>query len=303
MKIATWNVNGIRARQDEVADVRGTRAARRAVPAGDQGDARPHSQDGRASCPATGATGTAPRVTRASRCIVRQRAGGRPADVRSPRLRLDTRIAAVRVGGVLVASIYVPNGGKDFAGQGALSRGDGGVRRRRCARPAIASSCAATSTSRARRRDVQPGNAMIASSASAPRSARCSSACSIAAACTTSGASPIRDNDALFTWWAPWRNMRQRNIGWRLDYVLASAGWRRPTSALRVDARVRHQRPRARRGDVRRRARHHDHRLRLRRHADPRRRHDVHLGQVPALRLAREAAAADLRGALDAARA
>ena len=31
------------------------------------------------------------------------------------------------------------------------------------------------------------------------------------------------DNDNLFTWWAPWRNLRQRNIGWRIDYVLASA--------------------------------------------------------------------------------
>jgi exodeoxyribonuclease-3 len=30
------------------------------------------------------------------------------------------------------------------------------------------------------------------------------------------------DNDGLFTWWAPWRNLRQRNIGWRLDYVFAS---------------------------------------------------------------------------------
>ena len=30
------------------------------------------------------------------------------------------------------------------------------------------------------------------------------------------------DNPDLFTWWAPWRNMRERNIGWRLDYVLAS---------------------------------------------------------------------------------
>ena len=27
---------------------------------------------------------------------------------------------------------------------------------------------------------------------------------------------------ALFTWWVPWRNLRQRNIGWRLDYILAS---------------------------------------------------------------------------------
>ena len=32
------------------------------------------------------------------------------------------------------------------------------------------------------------------------------------------------DNPDLFTWWAPWRNMRQRNIGWRLDLVLATAG-------------------------------------------------------------------------------
>jgi exodeoxyribonuclease-3 len=30
-------------------------------------------------------------------------------------------------------------------------------------------------------------------------------------------------NDNLFTWWAPWRNLRQRNIGWRIDYVLATS--------------------------------------------------------------------------------
>ncbi len=29
-------------------------------------------------------------------------------------------------------------------------------------------------------------------------------------------------NESMYSWWAPWRNMRQRNIGWRLDYVLAS---------------------------------------------------------------------------------
>jgi exodeoxyribonuclease-3 len=37
------------------------------------------------------------------------------------------------------------------------------------------------------------------------------------------------DNPNLFTWWAPWRNLRQRNIGWRLDYILAS-----PTVASRA---------------------------------------------------------------------
>jgi exodeoxyribonuclease-3 len=30
------------------------------------------------------------------------------------------------------------------------------------------------------------------------------------------------DNPGLFTWWAPWRNLRARNIGWRLDYMLTS---------------------------------------------------------------------------------
>ncbi|MFA5910300.1 MAG: exodeoxyribonuclease III [Vicinamibacterales bacterium] len=31
------------------------------------------------------------------------------------------------------------------------------------------------------------------------------------------------DNDNLFTWWPPWRSLKQRNIGWRIDYVLASS--------------------------------------------------------------------------------
>ncbi|MCL2448549.1 MAG: exodeoxyribonuclease III, partial [Polyangiaceae bacterium] len=32
------------------------------------------------------------------------------------------------------------------------------------------------------------------------------------------------DNEALFTWWAPWRGLRQKNQGWRIDYVLLSEG-------------------------------------------------------------------------------
>jgi exodeoxyribonuclease-3 len=30
------------------------------------------------------------------------------------------------------------------------------------------------------------------------------------------------DNTDMYSWWPPWRNMRQRNIGWRIDYILAS---------------------------------------------------------------------------------
>lgn len=37
------------------------------------------------------------------------------------------------------------------------------------------------------------------------------------------------DNSEPFTGWAPWRNLRQRNIGWRLDDALAA-----PSSAARA---------------------------------------------------------------------
>ena len=46
------------------------------------------------------------------------------------------------------------------------------------------------------------------------------------------------DNDELFTWWAPWRNMRQRNIGWRLDYVFASEALAAPRHACPVQKDV-----------------------------------------------------------------
>jgi len=41
-------------------------------------------------------------------------------------------------------------------------------------------------------------------------------------------------NDRLFSWWAPWRNMRPKNIGWRLDYVAAAHALVDETVACRV---------------------------------------------------------------------
>ena len=46
------------------------------------------------------------------------------------------------------------------------------------------------------------------------------------------------DNDGLFTWWPPWRNMRQRNIGWRLDYVFASESFASRATACVVQKDV-----------------------------------------------------------------
>jgi exodeoxyribonuclease-3 len=44
------------------------------------------------------------------------------------------------------------------------------------------------------------------------------------------------DNDRLFTWWAPWRGLRQKNQGWRIDYVLASTGRGMKAAACAVHA-------------------------------------------------------------------
>ncbi len=41
------------------------------------------------------------------------------------------------------------------------------------------------------------------------------------------------ENPNLFTWWAPWRDLRARNIGWRIDYILAS-----PAIAARAESCV-----------------------------------------------------------------
>ena len=42
----------------------------------------------------------------------------------------------------------------------------------------------------------------------------------------------------LFTWWAPWRNLRKRNIGWRIDYVLASTTLHARTASCMVEREV-----------------------------------------------------------------
>jgi exodeoxyribonuclease-3 len=46
------------------------------------------------------------------------------------------------------------------------------------------------------------------------------------------------DNTGLFSWWPPWRNMRQRNIGWRIDYILASRAIAQSAKSCKVLAEV-----------------------------------------------------------------
>ena len=141
-----------------------------------------------------------------------------------PPFDFETRIATVDLatdsGALTVASVYVPNGGKDFpakmrfleamdayaaafqaSGQQLALLGDFNVARTD--------------------RDVHPKERKPRAIGQLPEE-RALIERILSRGLVDVGRALDPDNDGLFTWWPPWRNMRQRNIGWRLDYVFAS---------------------------------------------------------------------------------
>jgi exodeoxyribonuclease-3 len=138
-----------------------------------------------------------------------------------PAFDYESRIVAVDIGDTTVASIYVPNGGKDFqAKMRFLEALDTYARELQAAgRPVVL--CGDFNVARTDR-DVHPKERKPRAIGQLPEE-RALIERIISRGLVDVGRGLDPDNDGLFTWWAPWRNMRQRNIGWRLDYVLASA--------------------------------------------------------------------------------
>ncbi len=126
----------------------------------------------------------------------------------------------MEVGGITVASIYVPNGGKDFPAkmrflealdEYAASFADAG-------RPLVL--CGDLNVARTDQ-DVHPKERKPKAIGQLPEE-RALIERILSRGYVDLGRALDPGNDGLFSWWAPWRNMRQRNIGWRLDYVIAS---------------------------------------------------------------------------------
>jgi exodeoxyribonuclease III len=137
-----------------------------------------------------------------------------------PEFDYENRIVTARMGDLTVASIYVPNGGKDFP---AKMRFLEAMERYAC--NAKASShrlvlCGDLNVARTDR-DVHPKERKASAIGQLPEE-RALLERILGHGLVDLGRALDPDNEGLFTWWAPWRNMRQRNIGWRLDYVLAS---------------------------------------------------------------------------------
>jgi exodeoxyribonuclease-3 len=219
MKIATWNVNGIRARQAHVQewlereqpDVVCLQEIKASI---DQLPVWLCEMEGY-WCYWHGGKGYSGVGLHVSKRISPER----PA-VEHPAFDYENRIVLVRLPAVTVVSVYVPNGGKDFPAKmqflGSLEQFAADVRTE--ANPVVI--CGDLNIARTDM-DVHPKERKPQAIGQLPEE-RALLERIIAHGLVDVGRALEPDNDQMFTWWAPWRNMRQRNIGWRLDYLLVS---------------------------------------------------------------------------------
>jgi exodeoxyribonuclease-3 len=219
VKIATWNVNGIRARQAQlqawVEQERPDVVCLQEIKAtSDQVPAALCEMEGY-WCYWHGGKGYSGVGLHVSKAFAPER----PV-FSHPTFDFENRVVEAVIGELRVASIYVPNGGKDFPAKmrflDALDRHVTSLP----AEPAPLVICGDSNIARTDR-DVHPKERRPRAIGQLPEEREILERI-LARGLQDVGRALDPDNDGLFTWWAPWRNMRQRNIGWRLDYVLAS---------------------------------------------------------------------------------
>jgi exodeoxyribonuclease-3 len=235
MKLATWNVNGIRARHAQVQEwierdrpdvvcLQEIKASSDQVPT--------------ALCEMAGYwcywhgdkgySGVALHVSKSF-------SPDRPA-FGHPAFDYEHRIATVEVGDLTIASVYVPNGGKDFpAKMQFLEAMDAYAQEMRgTGRPVVLLGDMNVARTE---RDVHPKERKPRAIGQLPEE-RALIERILSRGLVDVGRALDPENDGLFTWWAPWRNMRERNIGWRLDHVFASEALAARATACRVQKEV-----------------------------------------------------------------
>ena len=217
MKIATWNVNGIRARaaqvcefieneQPDVLCLQELKANVDQVPL---------------ECRVTDYHiywhGSTMKAYSGVSLHIKDR-GAKPAFTH-PEFDMESRIVAAEAGGIVFASVYVPNGGKDFPAKlRFLERMRDWVKQVHAEGKSLVL-CGDINIARTER-DVHPAERKNVIGQLPEERALLESVIGEHLVDVQRSLDP--DNERLFTWWAPWRKMRERNIGWRLDYVLAS---------------------------------------------------------------------------------
>jgi exodeoxyribonuclease III len=218
MKFITWNVNGIRARQAQIQEL--LAAEQPDIVCLQEIKASPAQVPDLLVSPGDywsywhgsgGYSGVA--------LMVRRGAGAPPA-FRHPAFDHEERIVVADLGELSVASVYVPNGGKDFAAKLRFLEALAGWAAE-TDRPTRALVIGGDLNVTREERDVHPKERKPNQMGARPEE-RALLARLIDGGLVDVGRALDATNDELFTWWPPWRNLRQRNIGWRIDYVLAS---------------------------------------------------------------------------------
>jgi exodeoxyribonuclease-3 len=219
LTIITWNVNGVRARQSEVLDL-----LEREKPDVLCLQEIKASSD---SIPATlavlpdyfgmwhghkGYSGVALHIARSL-------APSAPV-FDHPRFDHETRIVKAELENIIFVSTYVPNGGKDFAAkQVFLTELDAFAAHAEQAGKQLVV-CGDLNVAR-EPRDVHPSLQKPEQIGQTPGE-RSQLERLIGRDLVDLSRQFHPADDHLYSWWAPWRNMRQKNIGWRLDYVLCT---------------------------------------------------------------------------------
>jgi exodeoxyribonuclease-3 len=221
MKIGTWNVNGIRARhaqvrewierdQPDVVCLQELKAKREQVP--------------ETLCDLAGywCYWHGASAYSGVGLHVRKERFPEPPVFAHPAFDHETRIVEATLGDLVVASVYVPNGGKDYAAKIAFVQAmiDYAEATRVAGRTLVI--CGDLNIARTER-DVHPKERKPNIIGQRPEE-RALFERLLGHGLVDVARALDPANDGLFTWWAPWRNLRERNIGWRLDYVLASEG-------------------------------------------------------------------------------
>jgi exodeoxyribonuclease-3 len=235
LKIGTWNVNGIRARLTQVQEW--VAQERPAVVCLQEIKASPNQiptvlceMDGY-WCYWHGSSGYSGVGLNVSRDIAPER-----PQFTHPAFDYENRIVTVDLPHATIASVYVPNGNKDFPAkmQFLAALEHYAAARRGEPKPLII--CGDLNVARTDI-DVHPKERKPRAIGQLPEE-REQLERIIGHGLVDVGRALEPDNDQMFTWWAPWRNMRQRNIGWRLDYVLASTALAATVTACPVQRDV-----------------------------------------------------------------
>ncbi|MBI2834379.1 MAG: exodeoxyribonuclease III [Acidobacteria bacterium] len=219
MRIGTWNVNGVRARAAQVREWMTTErpdivCLQEIKASTDQVPAALCELEGYRCCWHGG------RAYSGVGLHVRRDAFVDPPLFSHPPFDYENRMVTAEIGELTIASVYVPNGGKDFDAKLRFLEELAGYAAAAQARGTPLVICGDLNVARTDM-DVHPKERKPGLIGQRPDERGLLERL-IACGLVDVGRALDPDNEHLFTWWAPWRNLRHRNIGWRLDYVLAS---------------------------------------------------------------------------------